>query len=256
MQHETEQAELMTTTRTTPPSARGILLATCSALLLLSLCACEKTDEPANMSSYERGYAIGVTLAQQLPEIKLQEAMIGICDALTEVDASLTDIGLCTEQQTDSATSAQIKIASTRPPAPARSGAFKDDYAALNAMREGVVSLPSGVQYEVLSQGNGAKPSERDAVHVNYEATLPSGAVFDTTYEDGKPLLMKLDEIALPGLREALLLMNEGAKWRVVIPPSAGFRHSGNNMLRRRDLIYEIELIGIEEPKPAAFGKA
>jgi FKBP-type peptidyl-prolyl cis-trans isomerase FklB len=130
----------------------------------------------------------------------------------------------------------------------ARSGGYVDDFAVLNARREGVVTLPSGVQYEVLKAGSGSRPGAGDAVMVSYQASLTNGAVFDTTYEDGEPVRLQLEEIVVPGLKEALLLMNEGAKWRVVIPPSMGFKRSGNNMLRRRDLIYDIELVAVEAP--------
>jgi FKBP-type peptidyl-prolyl cis-trans isomerase FklB len=131
-------------------------------------------------------------------------------------------------------------------PIRARTGGFRDDFAALNARREGVVTLPSGVQYEVLQAGTGKKPAAGDAVLVNYQGTLTNGAVFDTTYEQDKPARLVLGEIVVPGLKEALLLMNEGAKWRVVIPPGMGFARAGNNQLRRRDLIYEIELVKVE----------
>ena len=127
-----------------------------------------------------------------------------------------------------------------------RMGNFNDDFAALNKQREGVITLPSGVQYEVLESGSGDSPVESDSVLVRYEASLPDGRVFDTTEVDQEPLSLPLESIAVPGLREALLLMDEGAHWRVVIPPSEGFGRSGNNRLRRSDLIYDIRLIAIE----------
>jgi len=132
------------------------------------------------------------------------------------------------------------------PATPAREGGYQDDFAALNAKRPGVVTLPSGVQYEVLVAGSGNKPTPRDAVRVDYEASLPDGRVFDTTADDTEPKVLPISSIAVPGLREALLLMPEGSHWRVVIPPNQGFRHAGNNMLRRRVLIYDIRLVSIE----------
>jgi len=92
---------------------------------------------------------------------------------------------------------------------------------------------------------------------MQYEGSLTNGVVFDSTREDDKPARLALKEIVVPGMREALLLMNEGAKWRVVIPPTMGFGRAGNNMLRKRDLIYEIELLAVESPAkeaPAATG--
>ena len=127
----------------------------------------------------------------------------------------------------------------------ARQGAYKDDFAALNARREAVVTLPSGVQYEVLATGNGATPQPDDTVMLYYTGSLSDGRVFDSTQNTDGPLSIELASIAVPGLREALLLMPEGSHWRVVVPPSEGFARSGNNRLRRRDLIYDIELVAI-----------
>jgi FKBP-type peptidyl-prolyl cis-trans isomerase len=132
------------------------------------------------------------------------------------------------------------------PLSPAREGGYQDDFAALNAKRPGVVTLPSGVQYEVLEAGSGRKPKSQDSVRVAYEASLPDGRVFDTTADDAEPTVLSISSIAVPGLREALLLMPEGSRWRVVVPPSQGFRHAGNNMLRRRVLIYDLRLLSIE----------
>ena len=117
--------------------------------------------------------------------------------------------------------------------------------------------LPSGVQYEVLKAGSGKQPRADDTVVIQYEGSLTNGVVFDSTREDDKPARLALKEIVVPGMREALMLMNEGAKWRVVIPPAMGFGRAGNNMLRKRDLIYEIELLAVESPvkeAPAAAG--
>jgi FKBP-type peptidyl-prolyl cis-trans isomerase FklB len=128
----------------------------------------------------------------------------------------------------------------------ARQGAYKDDFAALNAGRDNVVTLPSGVQYEILTAGSGATPQSGDAVVISYTGSLSDGRVFDSTTNTDGPLTIDLDAIVIPGLREALLLMPEGSHWRVVIPPSQGFANAGNNRLRRRDLIYDIELVGID----------
>jgi FKBP-type peptidyl-prolyl cis-trans isomerase FklB len=106
----------------------------------------------------------------------------------------------------------------------------------------------------VLTPGSGKQPHAGDTVVVSYVGSLTNGTVFDSTREDDKPARLALDTIAVPGLREALLLMSEGAKWRVVIPPPMGFGRSGNNMLRRRDLIYEIELLAVESPENNAAG--
>lgn len=132
---------------------------------------------------------------------------------------------------------------------PARGNQFVDDYAKLNAERSEVQVTASGVQYEVLRSGNGAQPSSSDTVMVNYQGSLSNGTVFDSTYRKGKAMPLKVSDIVVPGLKEAIMLMHEGDKWRVVIPPKLGFVNFGNNRLRRRDLIYEIELVEVQSQK-------
>lgn len=199
-----------------------------------------------NTDGYSAGYEFGSQLAKikyRHSEFDLKAAFSGLIDALSDalIRLDVADISAALQ-----ALSPPV-VTDTKPPQiVARYRGFKDDYAALNARREGVVILPSGVQYEVLKSGSGKQPQAGDAVHISYQASLTNGTVFDTTYDDDEPLHMPVDDIALPGLKEALLLMNEGAKWQVVIPPSMGFGNIGNNMLRRKDLIYDIELISIE----------
>ena len=221
-------------------------------MLIMNLTACGqgtdpgmKTNSSVASTSYDAGYEFGFQLAlmkQKQPDIELEDAIKGLLDGLAETNQKISSVEMCaTLQAVENKTTV-----SDQPQIQARSGAYKDDYAALNARREDVVTLPSGVQYEVLKSGSGEQPQANDAVLINYQATLTNGTVFDTTYDDDEPLHMPLGDIVVPGLKEALLLMNEGARWQVVIPPSMGFGRSGNNMLRRRDLIYDIELISID----------
>jgi len=231
---------------------RSLALRAGIAILVMCLSACERgVDTPPEnaraetSAGYNTGYEFGNQLAElqrQQAGIELEEVFSGMLDALSGVDPQIDAAAMRAALQ-----AIESRVADDdSPQIPARSRGFKDDFAALNARREGVVSLPSGVQYEVEKTGSGRQPMEGDAVLINYQASLTNGTVFDTTYEDGEPLRMELDEIVVPGLKEALLLMSEGAKWRVVIPPSMGFGRSGNNQLRRRDLIYELELVSIE----------
>lgn len=130
--------------------------------------------------------------------------------------------------------------------APARTGAYRDDFAALNAQREDVITLPSGVQYEVIRPGNGEVAGLGSTVKIFYEGSLTDGNVFDSTVDDAEPRTVVVDTIAVPGFKEAISLMDAGAHWRVVIPPSQGFGRIGNNKLRRRDLIYDIRMVSVE----------
>ena len=232
---------------------------------LLALCLCTGTSAGDNLvaletaqakAGYSAGYEFGDRLTKlraQGREVELEAVFRGVIDALSGAEplmsesqrrATLDALGTAaTRQATGSAAIAGAnRVARTR--------GFYDDFLQLNAEREGVVVLPSGVQYEVLTAGSGQQPHAGDTVVVNYVATLTDGSQFDST--DGEAVHLALDEIVVPGLQEALLLMSEGAKWRVVIPPTMGFARAGNNMLRRRNLVYEIELLTVEAPEREA----
>ena len=178
-------------------------------------------------------------------------AIAAVAGAVFYVGSESPDAPEATTAFVDNTIPAETVAAKTTHPSHSldRTGANRDDFAGLNAMREEVVTLPSGVQYEMFVAGTGETPGPNDIVLVRYHATLPDGRVFDTTVNKEEPLSLPLDTIAVPGLREALLLMSEGAHWRVVIPPSEGYGRSGNNRLRRHDLIYDIRVVSVE---PAA----
>lgn len=197
-------------------------------------------------SSYDAGYELGINLAllkKQQPKLRLGDAISGFCKALTETGNDLDAHGLCKDIP---AVENAGTFSDKQQPVQRGGNRSLDDYATLNARREGVVVLPSTVQFEVIKKGTGNSPSDSDTVFVNYQASLPDGRVFDTTYDDKEPVPLMLNDIASPGLREALLMMQVGDQWRVVIPPKMGFGRSGNNRLRRHVLIYEIELVSIE----------
>jgi len=238
-------------------------------LLITSLSGCDwgaDSDMTASNAGgspgYDAGYEFGIKLAllrQQQPGIELDEAFKGLHDALSDTNQQISRTEMCAMLQPGEfkPVEAEYKPAeSIQPPLTQarldRNYYAKDNYAELNASREGVVTLPSGVQYEVLNAGSGEPPRAGDAVLISYQASLDNGTVFDTTGDVG-PLQMSLDEIVIPGLREALLLMNTGSRWQVVIPPGMGYS-TGNRMFGRRDLIYDIELISIERAPPAEDG--
>jgi len=220
--------------------------------------------------NYSLGYAFGEHLAslrRQGITAEPEAIFRGVLDALAGAQPSLdrTEMrkALDALQVTAAAGERREKTEPEQAMPPGRKGGFVDDFARLNAERPGVVTLPSGVQYEVLKQGAGRTPGPNDQVTVGYEATLSNGIVFDSTTKEDGPFQMRIGDIMVPGLKEALLLMQEGDKWRVVIPPRMGFGRAGNNMLRKRDLIYEIELVAVKpsgtgamlEGQPAETGK-
>jgi FKBP-type peptidyl-prolyl cis-trans isomerase len=122
-----------------------------------------------------------------------------------------------------------------------------DEFLAGNSKKEGVVTLPSGIQYKILKTGSGEKPKESDIVEVNYRGTLLDGTEFDASPE-GKPASLKLARL-IAGWKEALGLMPVGSKWQLFIPPkfAYGEKGVGSDIGSNEMLIFEVELLGIKK---------
>ena len=121
-------------------------------------------------------------------------------------------------------------------------------YLAENGQREGVVITESGLQYEVLTQGDGPRPSATQQVSVNYRGTLIDGTEFDSSYERGEPATFPVNRV-IGGWTEALQLMSVGSKYRLVIPSNLAYgeRGSGPTIGPNATLIFEVELLAIVE---------
>lgn len=115
-----------------------------------------------------------------------------------------------------------------------------------NAKKEGVVVLPSGLQYEVLAEGNGKKPSATDRVQCHYEGTLIDGTIFDSSIKRGEPAVFGVNQV-IRGWVEALQLMQEGAKWRLYIPYDMAYgEHGAGEMIPPYSaLVFDVELIKV-----------
>ena len=120
-------------------------------------------------------------------------------------------------------------------------------FLAENGKNEKVVTLPSGLQYEVLTEGNGAKPAATDKVKCHYHGTLLDGTVFDSSVQRGEPALFGVNQV-IKGWVEALQLMSVGSKWRLFIPShlAYGAQGAGNSIEPNTTLIFDVELLGIE----------
>ena len=119
-------------------------------------------------------------------------------------------------------------------------------FLAANAKKEGVVVLPSGLQYEVIAEGNGKKPSATDRVQCHYEGTLIDGTIFDSSIKRGEPAVFGVNQV-IKGWVEALQLMQEGAKWRLYIPYDMVYgEHGAGEMIPPYSaLIFDVELIKV-----------
>ena len=115
-----------------------------------------------------------------------------------------------------------------------------------NAKRTEVTTLPSGLQYEILTKGNGAIPTSTDSVKVHYHGTLIDGTVFDSSVNRGEPATFGVTQV-ISGWVEALQLMPVGSKWKLYIPSNLAYgeRGAGNSIPPHTTLIFEVELLDI-----------
>lgn len=121
-------------------------------------------------------------------------------------------------------------------------------FLAANGERKEVVTLPSGLQYEIMTAGNGPKPKATDSVKCHYHGTLIDGTVFDSSVRRGEPAVFPVNGV-IQGWVEALQLMPVGSKWKLFIPYNLGYgaRGAGESIPPYATLIFEVELLSIEK---------
>jgi FKBP-type peptidyl-prolyl cis-trans isomerase FklB len=124
------------------------------------------------------------------------------------------------------------------------------DFLAANMKKPGVVTTPSGLQYQIIKEGTGPKPALTDMVRVHYHGTLIDGKVFDSSVERGQPIELTVNGV-IPGWTEALQLMPVGSKWKLFIPANLAYgdRQAGQMIAPGSTLIFDVELLDIVKPK-------
>ena len=199
--------------------------------------------------SYSMGLDIGRMLKMQGVDVDLELVTRGLKDAYTGNQALLTD-----EEMQEVLTNfkkeflaKQQELAKQQGEKNKREGEI---FLETNKKKEGIQTLPSGLQYKVVKTGSGKKPTTTDTVTVHYRGTLIDGKEFDSSYRRGKPATVPVNAV-IPGWTEALTLMEEGARWELFIPPNLAYseRSAGRDIGPNATLIFEVELISIEEKK-------
>ena len=200
-----------------------------------------------NLSTDEArvSYGIGRQLGDQLrdnppPGVELEAIVAGLRDAFASQPSRVAAEQL----------NASFRVIRERMQAEAElkaqaAAAVGRDYLASNAQREGVVVLPSGLQYEVLVTGEGAKPGRDDHVRTHYHGTLIDGTVFDSSYERGQPAEFPVGGV-IAGWVEALQLMGTGSKWRLHVPSELAYGAQGVGSIPPHSvLVFDVELLDI-----------
>jgi len=199
--------------------------------------------------SYALGMSIGLGLHKQGVGVDPAVVARGLKDAMAGGKMLLTEDEMKTaiQQLQSDVHKAQEAKAHEAGAAARKEG---EAFLAANKSKEGVVTLPDGLQYKILTEGNGPKPTVSDTVTFNYRGTLINGKEFDSSYKRGEPLSLPVNRV-IPGWTEALQLMPVGSKWQLFIPADLAYgdRGAGSDIGPGETLIFEIELISIGEPK-------
>jgi FKBP-type peptidyl-prolyl cis-trans isomerase FklB len=211
-------------------------------------------ETPILTQQDKRGYALGVELgldvAKQGAGVNQHLVMQGMRDALTgqKYLMMLDDINTTlTEMQQEQ----REKMALAVKDFAEKNKKDGEAFLAANQAKEGVVTLPSGLQYKILKTGSGNKPGQDDKVVCQYRGTLLDGTPVDSSYERNGPSIFPLKGV-IKGCTEALQLMPVGSKWQVFVPSAlaSGERGNGRSIGPNAALIFEVELLSIQDKRP------
>lgn len=224
-----------------------------SLIIAVGFSACEQSADTNNAQSSNEmsnnldtlSYSFGVSIGNNLKQNNIEELnsdMVakGIADVYAEGEPAMS----LEESQQMIQTYYQSKEA--------EKGAANADAGKMflqeNAQREGVMTTESGLQYEILTEGDGPKPAMTDKVTVHYTGTLIDGTVFDSSVERGEPASFPVNGV-IPGWIEALQMMPVGSKWKLYIPAELAYgeRGAGRQIGPNETLIFEVELLSINE---------
>jgi len=219
------------------------------------------TQAPAPSSPFKTqkekvSYAIGMEMGKGVKAqgIEVDPTILeqGLKDALSDADSKMSEAelrqvitGLQQDIRQKQRQEEEAKAADNK--------AKGDAFLAENAKKDGVVALPDGLQYKILTAGQGKKPAESDTVLCNYKGTFLDGTEFDSSAKAGKPVPFEVKNV-IPGFKEVLQLMPVGSKWQVFVPPNLAYgeRGAGGVIGPNATLIFEVELVSIQDAAPSA----
>jgi FKBP-type peptidyl-prolyl cis-trans isomerase len=202
-------------------------------------------------TSYAMGMNIGTGLRKQSIDIDPAILARGFRDAFSNGKTLLTE-----EEERSVLTQLQGELHKKQQEAAQQAGESNKTqgvaFLTANKAKEGVVTLPSGLQYKILQQGTGAKPAATDQVVCNYRGTLLDGTEFDSSYKRGQPVTFPVNKV-IKGWTEALQLMPVGSKWQLFIPAELAYgdQGAGPQIGPNATLIFEVELISIQKSEAA-----
>jgi len=218
-----------------------------------------KKAEPAGVQlnndksklSYAIGMDIGASLKSLNADLDRPALLAALNDRLDGAKLKLSEADAAKAKQAFFKKQAE-QVAAKQKAAGEKNKVDGEKFLAANGKKKGVTTTKSGLEYEVLKQGDGAKPKATDKVTVNYRGTLIDGTEFDSSYKRGQPVTFPLNGV-IKGWTEGVQMMNVGSKFKFVLPSELayGARGAGPKIGPNSTLVFEVELLGIGDQKSA-----
>jgi len=228
----------------------GLLLPLVFLLLAPSyLFADENTalETQKQKESYSIGYQVGLSIKNDGVEINFDKLVQGLQDAVNEQEPLLSNEemrSLIVERREKLKNDQMQKLLEIRAQNAEEAATFLEE----NGKREGVKTTESGLQYQIIKEGEGDSPDPDDMITVHYRGTFVNGEEFDSSYSRGEPQPLQADGV-IQGWREALQMMKVGSKWKIFVPPNLAYGRGGVGQMipPNKLLIFEVELLAIEK---------
>jgi FKBP-type peptidyl-prolyl cis-trans isomerase FklB len=200
----------------------------------------EKVSYAIGMEMGKGVKAQGIDVDPSVMAQGMRDAMSGAKPQMTDEELKQVITGLQAEMRQKQMQAQELAAAENKTKG--------DAYLSENGKKEGVVTLPDGLQYKILTAGTGKKPGENDTVLCNYKGTFVDGTEFDSSAQAGKPVPFEVKNV-IPGFKEVLQMMPAGSKWQVVVPSNLAYgeRGAGGVIGPNATLVFEIELVGFQD---------
>jgi len=223
--------------------SKTVQLLTVSLAIILSSCSNDATNKTPETEMEKVSYSLGVNVATG---VKAQGLDTIDANAVAKAFKDVFEGNELDISEEESMEVLQAYFGKLQAAAQAKASEAGNAYLTENAAKEGVITTESGLQYEVLTTGSGAKPTADDQVTVHYHGMLTDGTVFDSSVDRGEPAQFGVTQV-IPGWVEALQLMSVGDKWKLTIPSNLAYgdRGAGGLIGPNATLVFEVELIGI-----------
>lgn len=215
------------------------------AALTMSATMAQDTRSEKGKLSYALGYQMGRDFSERKLDVDIATVVKAIQDGYAKRDPAVP-----VEQMGAALDAMQQKLLSEAKAefdkAAAENKRKSDAFLAQNRSKTGVQTLSSGIQYRVIENGSGAKPTANSQVQIHFRGSLASGQEFASTYQGNEPITLTVGEAPLPGLRQILPMMTKGSRWEVFLPPDQAYGETPRPIGPNQAVVFDVKLVEVK----------